>query len=250
MYLYELNYPGTWLQLENDEVRFEIMGVLRALEGILTEAAIALSMFEESYSQRPDSLNEWDRDAELRQQIDDEIRKEAGDDDYQNFDTYRLIPEKRMRAKKAELGILPRSYLHKIPFIHAHTFIYAVDSFGKYLEVLQEYNEVTEEIGKCAKEFDRQLPSVRKIRNSALHIEDRSRGYGPPWEKKKGKKMEIQGFLGLSNLESNSLCYTIDDGSYQRVEISSNVLEILVSLANQLLASFEWSGPARIEPSY
>lgn len=250
MYLYELNYPGTWLQLENDEVRFEVEGVLRALEGILTEAAIALSMFEESHSQRPDSLYEWDRDVELRQKINDEIRKEAGDDYYQNFDTYRLISEKRMRAKKAELGILPRSYLHKIPFIHAHTFIYAVDSFGKYLEVLQEYNEVPEEIGKCAKEFDRLLPSVRKIRNSALHIEDRSRGYGPPWEKKKGKKMEIQGSLGLSNLEGNTLCYTIDDGSYQRVEISSNVLEILVSLANQILASFEWSGPARIEPSY
>lgn len=250
MYLYELNYPGTWLQLENGEVRFEIEGVLRALEGILTEAAIALSMFEESRSQGPDPHHEWDRDAELRQQVDDEIRKKAGDDYYQNFDTYRLLSEKRMRAKKAELGILPRSYLHKIPFIHAHTFVFAVDSFGKYLEVLKEYDETPEEIGKCSDEFDRLLPSVRKIRNSALHIEDRSRGYGPPWDKKKGKKMEIKGFLGLSNLEGNSLCYTIDDGSYQRVEISSNVFGVLVSLANRLLASFEWSGPARIEPSY
>jgi hypothetical protein len=55
MYLYELTYPGTWLQLESDEVRFEIEGALRALEGILTEAAIALSMFEESQSQRPET---------------------------------------------------------------------------------------------------------------------------------------------------------------------------------------------------
>ena len=250
MYLYELNYPGTWLQLENDEIRFEIEGLLRALEGILTEAAIALSMFEESRSQRSDARLEWDRDAELRQQVDDEIRREVGDDYYRNFNTYRLLLGKRMRAKKAELGILPRSYLHKIPFIHAHTFVYAVDSFGKYLEVLQEYAQIPEEIGKCSDEFDRLLPSVRKIRNSALHIEDRSRGYGPPWDKKKGKKMEIHGFLGLSNLEGNCLCYTIDDGSYQSVEISSNVLGILVSLANRILASFEWSGPARTEPNY
>jgi hypothetical protein len=83
-----------------------------------------------------------------------------------------------------------------------------------------------------------------------LHIEDRSRGYGPPWEKKQGKKMEIQGFLGLSNLEGNFLCYTIDDGSYQKVEISQNVLNILVQLANHLLASFQWKGPACVEPSY
>ncbi len=104
MYLYELNYPGTWLQLENDQVRFEIEGVLRALEGILTEAAIALSMFEESHSQRPDPRNEWDRDAELRQQIDDEIRKQAGDDYYQNFDTYRLLSEKKNEGKKSGTG--------------------------------------------------------------------------------------------------------------------------------------------------
>jgi len=250
MYLYELTYPGTWLQLESDEVRFEIEGALRALEGILTEAAIALSMFEESQSQRPDPRNEWERDAEIRRQAEDEIRKEAGDDYYQNFDEYRLLSEKRVRDKKAELGMLPRSYLHKIPFIHAHTFVYAVDSFGKYLEVLQEYDEIPGEIEKCSHEFDRLLPSVRKIRNSALHIEDRSRGYGPPRDKKKGKKMEVEGFLGLSNLEGNSLCYTIDDGSYQRVEISPEVLGILVSLANRVLASFEWSGPTRIEPSY
>ncbi|WP_404298048.1 hypothetical protein [Halomonas sp.] len=249
MYIYELNYPGQWLELENDDIKFEIESLLLLLEGTLTEAAIALSMFEESRSQRPDPRDEWYRDAGLRQQINEEIRNEVGDHYFQNIDAYDILAEKRMRAKKAELGILPRSYLHKIPFIHAHTFVYAVDSFGKFLEALQDYDETPKEVEECLNQFDCLLPWVKKIRNSALHIEDRSRGYGPPWHKKKGKKMEVQGFLGLSILEGNSLCYTIDDGSYQRVEISSNVLGILVSLANRLLVSFEWSGPERIAPS-
>jgi hypothetical protein len=250
MYIFELNYPGTWLELKNDELKFEIEGMLRSLEGVITEAAISLSMFEACQRQRNDPREEWDRDAELRQQIDEEVRAEVGGDYYQDFEKYRLISEKRLRAKKAELGILPRSYLHKIPFIHAHTFVYAVDSFGKYLDELKAYEDIPDEVTQCVDEFNRLLPSVRKIRNSALHIEDRSRGYGPPWEKKQGKKMELQGFLGISNLEGNLLCYTIDDGSYQKVEISVGVLNILVQLANYLLASFQWKGPARVEPSY
>ncbi|SOZ17071.1 hypothetical protein CBM2609_A110005 [Cupriavidus taiwanensis] len=67
---------------------------------------------------------------------------------------------------------------------------------------------------------------------------------------KAGKKMETQGFLGLSNLEGNALCYTVDDGSYQRVEVSAATLNLLVELANKVLAQFEWHGPARIEPMY
>jgi hypothetical protein len=250
MYIFELNYPGTWLDFKNDELRFEIEGMLRGLGGVITEAAISLSMYEACQLHRSDSREEWEKDVELRRQIDEEIRGEAGDDYYQDFEKYRLVSEKQFRAKKAELGILPGSYLHKIPFIHAHTFVYAVDLFGKYLDELKAYDGMPEEVTQCVDEFNRLLPSVRKIRNSALHIEDRSRGYGPPREKKQGKKMELQGFLGLSNLEGNFLCYTIDDGSYQKVEISVGVLNILVQLANNLLASFQWIGPAHVEPSY
>lgn len=250
MYIFELNYPGTWLEFQNDELKFEIEGMLRSLEGIITEAAISLSMFEACQGQRNDPKAEWERDAELRCEIDEKVRAEAGDDYYQNHEKYSLISEKLLRAKKAELGILPRSYQHKIPFIHAHTFVYAVDSFGKYLEELSAYDGMPKVVSQCVDEFNRLLPSVRKIRNSALHIEDRSRGYGAPREKKKGIKMELQGFLGLSNLEGNLLCYTIDDGSYQKVEISVGVLNILVNLANHLLGGFQWKGPARIEPNY
>lgn len=158
---------------------------------------------------------------------------------------YQLISERKLRARKYELGILPRSYLHQIPFTHAYTFVYAVDSFGKFLEELALYEGVPKLISNCLSEFNHLLPSVRKIRNSALHIEDRSRGYGTL-----GEKMETNGFLGLSNLEGNQLCYTIDDGTYLRVEISSNVLNILVKIMNDLILSFQWEGQPRVGPHY
>jgi hypothetical protein len=250
MYIIELNYPGTWLQFEDQNFKSEIEGMLRSLEGITTEAAISLSMYDQANSAPRDRRQEMEHDRELRQEIDNRLRDEAGDDYYQKFDKYRLISEKKLRVKKAELGIMPSSYLHKIPFIHAHTFVYAVDSFGKFLEELVQYDNIPESVQNCLDEFNRLLPSVRKIRNSALHIEDRSRGYGTLNNKKKGKKMETKGFLGLSNLEGNNLCYTIDDGTYQKVEISVGVLDVLVQIMNHLLASFQWKGSPRIEPHY
>lgn len=250
MYIFELNYPGTWLQFENEEIKREIESMLRSLEDIVTEAAISLSMFEASRGNFGDPREEWDRDAVLRRQIDEKIREEAGDDYYQDFDKYRVLSERQLRLKKADLGILPRSYIHKIHFIHAHTFVYAIDSFGKFLEELSVYEGVPQQVQHCLEEFNRLLPSVRKIRNSALHIEDHSRGYGSWKEKKQGKKMETNGFLGLSNLENNHLCYTMDDGSYQRVEISQAVLNILVQITNHLLASFQWQGSPQIAPHY
>ncbi|WP_046007313.1 hypothetical protein [Pseudoalteromonas rubra] len=92
--------------------------------------------------------------------------------------------------------------------------------------------------------------SVGKIRNSALHIEDHSRGFGTWKDKKKGKKMETSDFLGLINLEGSFLCSTIDDGIYKKVEISVGVFNILGQIMNHLLASFQWEGSPRIKPHY
>lgn len=250
MYIFDLNYPGTWLQFEDEEIKREIESMFMSLEGIITEAAISLSMFEACRNKRSNVHSEFEKDAELRHEVDEKIREEAGEHYYQDYEKYRIIAEKRLRLKKSQLGILPRSYIHKIPFIHAHTFVYAVDSFGKFLEELCIYDGMPKEVQHYCDEFNRLLPTVRKIRNSALHIEDRSRGYGTYQDKKKGKKMNIKDFLGLSVLENNQLCYTIADGSYQRIEISKPVLEVLVQITNYLLACFKWEGSPRVVPHY
>lgn len=157
--------------------------------------------------------------------------------------------ERRVLKRKAELGIVPRSYSHKIPFIHAHTFVYAVDSFGKFLDELCEYEALPSVLKEIRDGFNARLPMVRKIRNSALHIEDRSRRYASIGDKKKGKKMQVDGFLGLSNLEGNQLCYTIDDGSYQKVSVSPETLGVLVEVANNIFSVLPWKGPGHVSPS-
>lgn len=247
MYIAEIIYPGTWLQLEDRELSFELEGMLRHLDDNVAEAAVALTMFEESRIKRPDPKQEWERDAQLRQEVDDQLRNEAGDRYYQNHEQYRLESERRCLKRKMELGIVPRTYTHKIPFIHAHSFVYAVDSFGKFLDEICEYEATPESARQARDDFDGRLPMIKKIRNSALHREDRTRRFGTPQDKRKGRKLDIS-FLGLSNLEGNLLCYTIDDGSYQKVAISPETLGVVAETCNRVLAAFTWKGPSHVSP--
>lgn len=247
MYIAEIVYPGTWLDIPDRDLSAELEGMLRHLEDNVAEAAIALTMFEASRAQRFDARNEWERDAHLRQEVDEQLRLEAGDQYYEKHDEYRLEAERRRLKRKAELGIAPSSYVHKIPFIHAHTFVYAVDTFDKFLDELCDYDVVPKTVRAARDAFATQLPMIRNIRNSALHREDRTRRYASFHDKKNGKKMDV-GFLGLSNLEGNLLCYTIADGSYQKVAISHETLRILALTCNSVFAAFPWKGPPRVAP--
>lgn len=250
MYIAEIRYPGTWLDLEDRDVAFEIEGMLRNMVDLVSEAAIALTFFENSLGVRYNPKSEWKQDAAIRHEIDEKLKEELGDAYYQDYDNTRLESDRWVRRRKMELGIVPRAYVHKIPFIHAHSFVFAVDSLGKFLDELTKYEQVPAEIVTHQEKFNELLPSVRKIRNSAQHIEDRSRGFGSWKDKRDGKKMKVNGFLGLSNLEGNQLCYTIDDGSYQKIEISASTFKVIVEIMNNLLQSFKWKGPASIEPHY
>jgi hypothetical protein len=249
MHIAEVIYPGTRLDLSDRDLAFELEGILSHLEDRVTEAAIALTMFEASIGSRVDPRAEWERDVQIRQQVEDELRTEAGDMYFRDFERYRLETERRALRKKAKLGVAPRAYSHKVPFIHAHSFVYAVDSFGKFLDELCDYHVTPQAVREARDEFDQRLPMVRKIRNSALHTEDRSRRYGSVQDKRKGKRMDVQGFLGLSNLEGNSLCYTIDDGTYQKIAINQDTLQAIVDAINKVLAAFPWKGPPHVAPS-
>ena len=90
-------------------------------------------MFEASSGSRPDPRAEWERDAQIRRQVEEELRTEGGELYFRDFERYRFESERRALRKKADLGLAPRAYSHKVPFIHAHSLVYAVDSFGKFL---------------------------------------------------------------------------------------------------------------------
>lgn len=266
MYIVELKYPGNWLQLADKDKAWEISNLIMSMETQLTDMAIALSFFEEEIRKVTNDIisndirQQWEQDRALRAEIESRYREELGEEvfykDYASL--FRKI-DIEMKRKKWQDGSLPRSHKHRLPFIHAHSFLYALDSFGKFLDVIANEEGLPKVVCSIRDGFYTALPSLRKIRNSALHIEDRSRGFGTIEQTKKKERMKLQpisnrmlnapkGALVLSNLNGNRLGYTIDDGSFQEIEISPITLNVASEALQKLIDSFAWDGLPQFRP--
>jgi hypothetical protein len=243
----EILYPGTWVNFPDRETSFEIEGMLRCLVDRVEEAAVCLTMFEASHKTAKDALREWKKHDQIRQKISDQIRVKLGEEYFRNLDACGLLTDILFLRRKAELGIFPASYSHKIPFIYDHSFLFALDLFGKFVDALCEYKIIEEAVKGIRDEFNARLPMIRKIRNSAHHLEDRVRWYASEGDKRKRKRMKIH-WLGLGNLERNYLCYTVSDGSYQKIAVSHETLDVMVKTLNKILRALPWKGRPHISP--
>lgn len=263
MYIANIEYPGTRIKSENDNKGFELNNLLSSMETHIADMAINLTMFEEAVQQSSARCNhdaEWERDRKLRQNAESEYKSKlpTNVDIYQNYDFHRNEIEKYVREEKLKIGIVPQSYKHRFVFIHAHSFMSSADSFSKFLNVFAIESELPE-IKTIIDEFNTNLPALRKVRNSAQHSEDRSRGYGKPADVHKKKKMDLKpmnngmvksgsGVLALSCLNGNRLGYTVDDGSYQEFEISINTLAYITEVFQKTLNVLDWHGPVQLKP--
>jgi len=267
MFIVNIEYPGTWLEFPDKNKAFEIKNLISSMETAVIDMAITLTMFiecqqknQEEYSS--DTMRDsWELDRQLRMRIEQEYRAALPNENdfYNNHDYHRTETEKLYRKEKLNSGEIPRSYKHRISFIHAHSFLSSADTFSKYLSVLADETELAH-VKNLKKQLEDTFPSLSKIRNSAQHSEDRSRGYGKPADVRKKVKMDLKpidngfikaeggGVLALSNLNGNRLGYTIDDGTYQEFEISQNTLGVVADLFQHLINGFQWTGPVEISP--
>jgi hypothetical protein len=267
MFIVNIEYPGTWLELPDKDKAFEMKSLISSMETAVTDMAITLTMFVDcqraSHEEHSSEAfkDSWERDRQLRMRIEDEYRNKLPKehDFYNQHEYHRLETEKLYRQEKLKSGEVPRSYKHRFAFIHAHSYLSSADTFSKYLSVLADETELDHVI-KIKEQFNDTFPSLAKIRNSAQHSEDRSRGYGKPAGVRKKVKMDLKpidngfikaeggGVLALSNLNGDRLGYTIDDGTYQEFEINQNSFGLVADLFQQLINGFQWSGPVEISP--
>ena len=267
MFIVNIEYPGTWLELPDKNKSFLVSNLISSMETAVIDLAVSLTMFNESMlndKKENNSKNmeeEWNRKNELRNKIENEYKNKlpSQNDFYENHEFHRGEIEKIYRDEILNSGIVPDSYKHRFVFIHAHSFLSSADTFSKYLSVVSEETEL-EFVVKLLYEFDNSFPSLRKIRNSSEHSEDRSRGYGKPADVRKKQKMELKpinnnlikadngGVLVMSSLNGDRLGYTVDDGSYQEFDINMNTLGLIVDVFQRLINGFEWRGSRRINP--
>lgn len=267
LYIIELQYPGTWLQLDDEKKAREIARLIMSMETQLIDMALTLSLFEEEARKMVSDFSyenarqQQEQDRDLRFKIQSRYIEELGEEAfYKDYGRLSMIIDREMNREKWQGGSLPRSYKSRLPFIHAHSFLYALDSFGKFLDVIADENGIPDTVCSIREEFHTALPSLKRIRNSALHIEDRSRGFGSIKQTNRKERMKLQpisnrmfnlphGGLVLSSLNGNRLGYTIDDGSFQEIEVSQTTLNITNGALQKLINSFDWFGEPKFEPN-
>lgn len=260
MYIFEITKPGTWLVSDDREWSHEIDRILRNLEQQFYEANLALNMFLHAISRdREDmSRDRWQADSNLKSAIRRELESQLENPhNRESWDELNLQTEIRFKRQQWQSGRLPREFQHNQPFMHARAFLYALDSFDKFLNVLKLQPQVPQIVSELHDQFGSTFPQLRGVRNSAQHMEDRSRGLGAG---KNPKPLELKpienglisapgGALVLNCLMGTKYGNTMADGHYGEVDVSPNSMESLTSIFQTLLNAFEWRGPKSHLPS-
>ena len=261
MYIFEVTTPGTWLDYPDRDWAWKIGGLIQNLKARFYEANTALNLFEQAQVQQSARFTpeQWQVDSDRRSQIRRELEAELGFDfSPQSRDRISHETEVRFKREKWGSGCGPREFERNVISIFAQAFVYALDGFDKFLNVLSAEPGVPPTIADLAARIESMFPDLRGVRNTTQHLEDRSRGLGAG---KNPKPMTLQpvenqfisapggGVLVLNSLTGNRFCCTMSDGHYGEVEISPQALQLLSDLLHDVLQIFQWKGPVQHAPS-
>lgn len=259
MIVFEIRYPGTWIALEDRDQAWKLGNLLSLLEHQATDAFVSLNLFIAYKTQQHHGFdqNEWQADSDLRQVVEEEVRTELGLNDFgAQWEQVREEAQRRIMSRRSEAGVFPRSYSFRLPFLHAHSFLYAVDGFGKALSKLVKEKDVPPAGNEILADFLLAFPGISDVRDSAQHLEDRSRGLG-----RKEKPLKLKpvvnsfinapggGVLMLGNLNNDRLGYTTANGQHSEISVNLESGLTIQKLLQRLLDSFAWKGSARLLPN-
>jgi hypothetical protein len=214
---------------------------------MLAQAAMALNLFEgfRASASAHDDQAELERDRQRREGLMSTGPRDA--DGLMRIDL-------ELQEEKQKQGRLPRDYLHQLPYMHARSFLYALDMTGKLLQQLTEMPGLPGSVSQGVEVFGENFPTLKGVRNSIQHLEDRIQGLGL-----KDRPLDLQpidrgGFridghpVVLDNLVGNQFGNTLADGGYGEVEISEASLIAATESVQRVLDSFTWTGPRRVWP--
>lgn len=260
MHIVELLIPGVWLDHPDKDWAWRIGNQVTALESPLVDAALALSLFEAERARprtRPMDRATWEREGQRRREIEDALCARLGIDSHseERWTRVRELAEIEHKREQWAAGKLPFTYEHRLVFLHARSFLLALDRLDRSLAVLVKEAGVPAEVEAAHAAFRAAVPNLRGVRNSVAHHEDRSRGLG-----RDGKPLSLKpvvnemvsapggGVLMLENLFNNRFGSTMDDGHYGEVEVSVETLRAAAACVQRVMNTFSWKGPRRHSP--
>ncbi len=185
-----------------------------------------------------------------RRDLEVQVRQELDLLPYEPSEKVALEVDARFKKEKWSNGEIPSSHKYRLKFLHAKSFINALDTIDKFLKVISEENGAPAEIKRLHARIADDFPNLRGVRNSAQHLEDRARGLGAGREPKplqlqpfdNGFIVAPAGALMLSNLHGTKLGYTMADGHYGEVDVSEESMLKVTTIIQEVFNSFSWIG--------
>lgn len=246
---------GTWTEGLDEGVGREVESLSRLLTQGVLDALLALAMFDQALNATGSHVQTaWDQDREWERKREEELESQdpppAGATEYAEWRHQLSMQARRDLARaKWEAGELPGELRHRLPFIHAQTFVRALARVGRGLRELEKLDTgaAKAEIRAARGEFDRALPALKEVRDSVEHAEDRLRG-----RNRHGQTMTLApiqnrmvnapggGVLIADALNGRNFGSTVDDGSYKEVEMSDATVEIARASVQRALDALPW----------
>lgn len=253
MIIFELIKQGNRLNLGSDiHKNFELDNLIRHLIDTFFEANIALNLYlgekqnSQLYFQK--IRENWDSDSELKTQLRKKIELEYPKGNFENYEEINYKVETEFKRNIWGKGRVPSDLKHKLIFIHAKTFLYALDNFEKQFKRLLEDDTIPELCDSFYIKLIEDFPNLRELRNSAHHLEDRIRG------EKFRKKINLKpisnglihapngGALIINSLNGDNYGGTLGDGTFGEVEVSIESMNKLRFILQEFISSLRWEG--------
>lgn len=262
LFVAELIQPGTWLDGFEGEERRDVAMLLFWTTSCLSDAALSLSMFVASREQPPESealrrqaLEDQEERRQIRNRVEGEIGSLPHCEDWSEWlqeVEYRAEVEFN-RARWAR-GKPPDEYLHRLPFVHARSFVTALDGVQKGLRGLAEIEPVSENLQDILDRLEQDVPALTDLRNSIQHGEDRLRRKGPGGKDIEPEPIETPeirtagGAVVYDNLSGHRYGCTLADGTFAEVDVTSGTLLRVRDAVQEAMDDFQWSGPRQMLP--
>lgn len=147
------------------------------------------------------------------------------------------------KREQWSMGRIPGDFEFVHPFIYAKSFLFALDYFQKYFQLLINEDDAPKKLKEIYANFNEKFPDIREMRNTTQHMDERNRGIGS-----RGRPLP-QGNWMFNVLNDTAYGTTMGDGVYGSVDVSEKCLSQLHEILIGIVGCFEWNGPRQHFPS-
>lgn len=252
MYILELVKPGDCLDYQDRDLAEKFECLLNHLESAFYDANIALNFFllELSNGTSKITSEQCRQEFEERKIIHEQVCQEYGELTHANYDKISFEVDRRFKIEKWKNGELPKSHQHRIKFMHARSFLYALDAIEKFLKVISKEEGRPQLIADLHLQLKSDFPDLKRVRDTSHHLEDRARGLDaqkvPQPLKLKPVNTDFivssQGALILDNLHGTKYGCIMANGRYGEVDVSLDSLLKVRTIIQNVFDAFEWGG--------